>query len=99
MKRLFFLLLVWLSACATAQELPRQVGYVRVPYVSGPQRNVLADAEQVGKQNGDGDLIIRDTQTGTQIVLFDADQADTVIDPTMSLDGQWVYFSLLRQRN
>jgi hypothetical protein len=66
--------------------------YVRVPRdVSKLAR--FAEVSQPRVQQPGGDLVLR-RPNGTEEVLVDVDAPKTIVDPMVSPDGQWVYYSL-----
>ena len=65
--------------------------YVRVP-IAG-RTSTFSEVAQPRKQQPGGDLVLRHP-TGKEVVLVDVDPPRTIVDPMVSPDGRWVYYSL-----
>jgi hypothetical protein len=66
--------------------------YVRVPRTPGKPAQ-FAEVAQPRKQQPGGDLVLR-RANGTEEVLVDVSEPRTIVDPMVSPDAEWVYYSL-----
>jgi hypothetical protein len=72
---------------------PVDIVYVRTPRDAAKPNLTMAEVAQPRTQAPGGDLVFR-AADGTETVLVDVTAPQTVVDPMVSPDGAWVYYSL-----